>query len=192
MQLKRFINFFFTSILVFLMLNVCFADDGPVIDKNQAQAIAQDYLNTHSYSSYKAVATDTLLAKVKDKSTGNTYWMDAGQAKSDVREENPKIDLVLNFARVVDIVNNGKIVGKIYVDSYNNVGEIVYKELPENSGTSSDGGSDGESSDGGDLTYNGSGDQNSGGIIGTIQSFFNGIASFFQQIWTSIFGGNTS
>ncbi|EKF85121.1 hypothetical protein A994_09578 [Methanobacterium formicicum DSM 3637] len=192
MQLKRFINFFFTSILVFLMLNVCFADDGPVIDKNQAQAIAQDYLNTHSYSSYKAVATDTLLAKVKDKSTGNTYWMDAGQAKSDVREENPKIDLVLNFVRVVDIVNNGKIVGKIYVDSYDNVGEIVYKELPENSATSSDGGSNGESSDGGDLTYNGSGDQNSGGIIGTIQSFFNGISSFFQQIWTSIFGGNTS
>ncbi|MFA0832788.1 hypothetical protein [Methanobacterium formicicum] len=174
------------------MLNVCFADDGPVIDKNQAQAIAQDYLNTHSYSSYKAVATDTLLAKVKDKSTGNTYWMDAGQAKSDVREENPKIDLVLNFVRVVDIVNNGKIVGKIYVDSYDNVGEIVYKELPENSATSSDGGSNGESSDGGDLTYNGSGDQNSGGIIGTIQSFFNGISSFFQQIWTSIFGGNTS
>ncbi|BDZ68004.1 hypothetical protein GCM10025860_14520 [Methanobacterium ferruginis] len=42
-----------------------------------------------------------------------------------------------------------------------------------------------------DLTYNGTGskDENSGGILGTLQDFFDGITSFFQQLWTSVFGG---
>jgi len=193
MKFKKFLSFLIVA-LVFLTLNAVFADDGPVIDKNQARAVAQDYLDTHGYSSYKAIATDTLLAKVKEIATGKTYWMDAGQAKSDVREENPKISLVLNFVRVVDVVNsNGESVGKIYVDSYNNVGEIVYKELPGSSGTGSGSESDsgGNSGSGEDLTYNGTGseDENSGGILGTLQDFFNGITSFFQQLWTSIFGG---
>ncbi|NYB53043.1 MAG: hypothetical protein HVN35_10875 [Methanobacteriaceae archaeon] len=192
MKWEESLNIFLGILLIFLMLNTAFADDGPIIDKNQAQAIAQDYLNTHGYSSYKAVATDTLLAKVKEISTGKIYWMDAGQAKSEVREENPKINLVLNFVRVVNVLDkNGQIVGKIYVDSYNNVGEIVYKELPGSSSTEGDSGTGSGGSSGEDLSYNGTGNGNrdSEGILGTLLNLLKSIISFFQQIWISIFGG---
>lgn len=192
MKLETCFKLFLGIFLVIFLLNVVFADDGPVIDKNQAQAIAQDYLNTNGYSSYKAVATDNLIAKVKEISTGNIKWMDAGQAKMESREGN-EIQLILPFVRVVDIIDkNGQSVGKIYVDSYRNPGEIVYKELPGDSSSDSDSGSNSETDNTGeDLSYNGTGnnDESSEGIIGTLQDLLNGLMSLFQQLWTSIFGG---
>lgn len=186
MEIKNILCTLLTGMLIFLMLSVVYADSGPNIESNQARAIAQDYLNSHNlpYTALTPNIETDWKAKVKVIKTGEVEWVLYGEAKQDAMEETGKYEMIMDawFVHVQD--KNGNSMGIIYVNPES--GKIISVDLK---GTSS-----GDSTDG-DLTYNGdgsgneNGDENSGGVLGPIQNFINGIVSFFQQIWTSIFGG---
>ncbi|NYB53044.1 MAG: hypothetical protein HVN35_10880 [Methanobacteriaceae archaeon] len=169
-------------LLVLLLSGFSYADSGPNIEASQAKAIAQDYLNSHNLP-YTALTPDIQTdwkAKVKVIETGEVKWVVFGEAKQDAMDGTGKYEVIMDawFVEVQD--KNGNSMGTICVNP--ETGKIISVDLKEKK----EGGSNNV-----DLTYNGTGngDENSGGILKVIQDFFNGIISFFQQIWTLIFGG---
>ncbi|BDZ68002.1 hypothetical protein [Methanobacterium ferruginis] len=175
--------------LSFLLCSVVYADSGPNIEANQAKAIAQDYLNSHdlSYTALTPNIETDWKAKVKVIATGEVKWIPYGNAKQDAMEETGKYEMITD-AWIVQVQDkNGNSMGTIYINP--DSGKIISVNLK---GTQDTGTGTGGTNTGGDLSYNGTGseDENSGGILGTLQDFFDGITSFFQQLWTSIFGGS--
>jgi hypothetical protein len=169
------------SILLIFVLNAAYADSGPSLTTLQAEKIAQDYLDTHGYSSYKAdIAGEypnvEILAKVKVLSTGEVKWIDFGVAKADSMDNpDPKYKTIIFSAYVVDVLNaNGAKVGTIYVNGED--GSIAYKSLPGSTDTNGDSGNSNNT-----TTDNG---QNGDWL----QNLLDAIMGFFQQIWILIFG----
>ncbi|MEG3225020.1 MAG: hypothetical protein BME94_05735 [Methanobacteriales archaeon Met13] len=184
MRLKNVLMILLAGIIIFAILNAAYADSGPNIEATQAKALAQDYLNSHNLA-YTALTPNIETgwkAKVKVIKTGEVKWIPFGDYKADAMDETGKYEYI-NQAWIVQVKDkNGNNMGTIYVNPDN--GSILSVNIK---GTSSGG----NTNTGGDLSYNGTGDntQNSGGIIGAIQSFFNSILNFFQNLWTSILGG---
>lgn len=182
MKIKKILSSILAVIALLTILNAVCADSGPNIEATQAKAIAQDYLNSKSlpYTTLTPNIETGWKAKVKVVKTGEVKWISFGDYKMDAMEETGKYEYI-SQAWIVQVRNkNGNSMGTIYVNPDN--GKIISVNIK---------GAGGNTNTGGDLTYNGNGTatENSGGILGAIQGFFNGIITFFQNLWTSIFGG---
>lgn len=114
-------------IIIFLTgtLNFVYADEAPAIGPNQAQKIAQDYLNSNNlpYTAMTPVDGDQQI-KVKDTRTGEVKWISMTLSRKDVPDfhGNMRYDWIEGDPIWIVQVNdkNGKNVGQIYVDDYIN------------------------------------------------------------------------
>lgn len=179
MELKKGIKFFLVLIIAFGLFNCVYADSGPTIGPNQAQKIAQNYLNSHNLP-YTALTPgwDDWKAKVTVMSTGEQKWLPLSQVKGDLMDDNGKYEMVAgyNTAWVVQVENqNGKNVGRIYVDAEN--GKILKAILDQNT-------PDEETFE----TNTTSNTNQTAQDQGILDSIINSIITFFQQIWVAIFG----
>ncbi len=125
MLAKTIFKLFLIAIFVIGILNFAYADSGPTLGANQAQKIAQNYLNSHNLH-YTAVTPgwDDWKAKIKDKKTGAEKWIPVSEAKGDSPDFGGpgKYEWVsgYNTAWVIQVNDkNGKNVGRIYIDSEN-------------------------------------------------------------------------
>ncbi len=125
MLAKNIFRFLLIAVFVMGILNFAYADSGPTLGANQAQKIAQNYLNSHNLP-YKAVTPgwDDWKVKVKDTKTGEVKWIPMSVAKADSPDFGGpgryKWIEGYNSAWVVQVNDqNGKNVGRIYVDSEN-------------------------------------------------------------------------
>lgn len=181
MKLKNSLPIFLALVLVFGFFNVVYADSGPTIGANQAQKIAQNYLNSHNLP-YKALTPgwDAWKAKVIVMSTGEQKWLPLSQVKGDLMDDNGKYQMVpgYNTAWVVQVNNqNGKNVGRIYVDA--ETGAVLKAILDQSNQSKNVDTFETNSTPNTNQTA-----QNQG----FLESIINSIVSFFQQIWVSIFG----
>ena len=111
------------SRIIFLTgtLNFAYADEGPGIGPNQAEKIAQDYLNSNNLS-YTAMtpSDDDQQIKVKDTQTGEVKWIPMTLANKDIPDSNGKMRYEWIEGDPIWIVqindNSGQNVGQIYVD----------------------------------------------------------------------------
>ena len=125
MLAKHIFKLSLIAIFIIGTLSFTYADSGPTLGANQAQKIAQDYLNSHNLP-YTAVTPgwDDWKVKVKVKKTGEVKWIPVSDAKGDSPDFGGpgKYEWVsgYNTAWVVQANDkNGKNVGRIYIDSEN-------------------------------------------------------------------------
>jgi len=176
---KKGLQIFLVLIIAFGFFNFAYADSGPTIGANQAQKIAQNYLNSHDLP-YTALTPgwDDWKAKVTVMSTGAEKWLPLSQVKGDLMEDTGKYEMVpgYNTAWVVQVNNqNGKNVGRIYVDA--ETGKVLKAILDQNT------------SDEEILEINNTSNTNqTAQDQGLLGSLIDSIVSFFQQIWIAIFG----
>lgn len=174
----------FGFMLIFVF-NVAYADSGPLLSTLQAEKSAQDYLDTHGYSSYKAdipgeYPNVEILAKVKVKSTGEIKWIDFGVAKADAMDDyTHKYEIIVSSAYVVDVLNpNGAKVGEIYVDGED--GSIVYTDLPDNGNSDS-----GDTNTTNNTSNNNTNDNQNGNWLQDLLDYLMGL---LQQLWNFLIG----
>jgi len=181
MYLKNFAKLL-SILTVLVFLGTVSADSGPIIERAQATALAQDYLDskglpytamTPAYSDWKA--------KVRVNKTGEVKWIPFGEYKEDAFEGTGKYEYIADawVVRVRD--SSGNIVGTIYVDAES--GKIISAKIDGKTETGSSGGKP--------LTYTGNGtgtEEAQGGILEAIQSFINSIIQFFQNLFGSVTG----
>jgi len=183
MELKKFIQIFFVLIIVFGFFNIAYADSGPTIGANQAQKIAQKYLDSKNLP-YTAITPpwSAWKAKVKDTRTGGVKWISVDIAKADSPDFGGpgRYQWVegYNTAWVVQVENqNGNNVGRIYVDA--ETGKVLKAIFGQSSSKN-----DTFETNNTAATTNQTATQDQG----LLESFINSIVSFFQGIWTAIFG----
>jgi len=181
MKLKKGLQIFFVLIIAFGLFNCVYADSGPTIGANQAKNIAQNYLNSHNLP-YTALTPgwDDWKVKVTDTKTGGQKWIPQSVAKADSPDFGGpgRYQWVqgYNDAWVVQVENqNGKNVGRIYVDAEN--GSILKAILDQNS-----------NNDNFEANTTSNTNQTQIQNQGILSSLVDSIVSFFQQIWTAIFG----
>jgi hypothetical protein len=178
---SKIIPIFLITIMIFATINFVYADDAPALSQAQAKAIAQDYLNTHGYTGYKAVSTGSLVIKVHDSYTDTNVWISYATAKEDSPDFGGpgRYDKWLsNRAWLVEVNDpDGNSVGKIYVDGDN--GKIISTKLPKAPSVTST-----------NITpVNTTNDTNATQPDSNIlQNIWDSIVAFFQQLWIAIFG----
>lgn len=166
---------------VLILLGTTWADSGPLIERAQAKALAQDYLDSKGLP-YTAITPDygDWKAKVRVNKTGEVKWIPFGEYKEDAFEGTNKYKYIADawVVRVRD--GSGKVVGTIYVDGTS--GKIISANI---NGKTESGASGGEP-----LTYtgNGTGAEPQGGFLEAIQGFINIIINFFQNLMGSTGG----
>lgn len=181
MGLKKWIQIFLVLIIAFGLFNCAYADSGPTIGANQAKTMAQNYLNSHNLP-YKAITPgwDAWKSKVTDTKTGGQKWIPVSIAKGDSPDFGGpgRYQWVegYNTAWVVQVNNqNGKNVGRIYIDA--ETGKVLKAILDQNTPKN-------DTFDTNNTSNTNQTEQNQG----ILDSIINSIVSFFQQIWTAIFG----
>ncbi len=183
MGLKKLFQILLFLIIVFSFFNIVHADSGPTIGANQAQKIAQFYLKSQDLP-YTALTPgwDAWKSKVKDTKTGGVKWIPVSEAKADSPDFGGpgRYQWVegYNTTWVVQVENqNGKNVGRIYVDA--ETGRILKAILDKNISKEDTFETNNTTSN---TNMTATQDQ------GILNSIIDGIMSFFQQIWTAIFG----
>lgn len=181
MELKNVLKMFLVLIFVLGIFGVVYADSGPTLGANQAQKIAQNYLKANNLP-YTAVTPgwSDWKAKVTDTKTGAQKWIPMSEAKGDSPDFGGPGRYTwvegYNSAWVVQVNNqNGKNVGRIYVDA--ETGKVLKAIIDQ--------GNSNASTDNFNATAKNQTAQPSTGIL---DSIWNAIVSFFQQIWVAIFG----
>ena len=186
MKLRNGLPIFLALVLVFGFFNVVYADSGPTIGANQAKTIAQNYLNSHNLP-YKAQTPgwNDWKVKVKDTKTGGVMWIPMDVAKGDSPDFGGPGRYTwvegYNSAWVVQVTQNGKNVGRIYVDA--ETGAVLKAILNQNNQSNNQTSDNFEN-----ATPNTSNTNQTAQNQGLLDSIINSIVSFFQQIWVSIFG----
>lgn len=183
MGLKKLFQICLVLLISFGFFNIVYADSGPTIGANQAQNIAQNYLDSKNLP-YDAITPDwdAWKVKVKDTKTGGVKWIPVSIAKPDSPDFGGpgRYEWIegYNSAWVVQVENqNGQNVGRIYVDA--ETGKVLKAILGQNSSKND--------------TFEtnitaASTNQTATQDQGLLNSIINSITAFFQQIWTAIFG----
>jgi len=164
---------------VIFLLGTAYADSGPLIEREQATAQAQDYLDSRGlpYTAMTPTYSDW-KAKVRVNKTGEVKWIPFDEYKEDAFEGTGKYKYIADawLVRVRD--SSGNMVGTIYVDAEK--GKIISANIKGET----------EKPAGKPLTYtgNGTGAEPRGGLLEAIQDFINSIIQFFQNLMGSTGG----
>ena len=179
---SKIISIFIISMIIFISLNFVYADDAPALSESQAKAVAQDYLNTHGYAGYKAVSTGSLLIKVHDSYTDTNVWISYATVKDDSPDFGGpgRYDKwITNRTWLVQVNDpNGDSVGKLYVDG--DSGSVIGTKLPNAPTITATNTTPANTTNNTTNTT-----QEDPGIL---QSIWDSIVAFFQQLWIALFG----
>lgn len=177
---SKIISIIIAMVIVFITLNSVYADDAPALSESQAKALAQDYLNTHGYSGYKAISSGSLVIKVHDSYTDTVIWVSFADAKGDSPDFGGpgRYDEWLSNRAWLIKVNNpqGNFVGRIYVDG--DSGSIISAKIPKAPPVTSTNTTP-------NTTTNNTTNHSQDNLL---QSIWDSIVTFFQQLWITIFG----
>lgn len=119
MRYRGILKIFLIISLMMALLNCSYADSGPEIGSNEVKKMAQDYLDSHNLPYTAVTPNDRAKDLVMDIKTYEMEWIPNGEWDG---------SSALGPAIVYEVPvnnNNGKLIGKIYIQAIGMEGTII-------------------------------------------------------------------